>query len=146
VIMGPGPGDPRDTDDPKIAHLRSAIRSLLAQRRPFLAVCLSHQVLSIELGFRLIRRDVPNQGVQREIDLFGTSERVGFYNTFAAWSDADKAECDGGAVVEVSRDQCTGEVHALRGSGFASMQFHAESLLTEDGVRIVRRLLTEILH
>ena len=40
----------------------------------------------------LRRRDAPNQGVQEEIDLFGRAERVGFYNTFAAWSDADRAE------------------------------------------------------
>ena len=145
VVMGPGPGDPRATGHAKIAHLRSTIDMLLAERRPFLAVCLSHQVLSLRLGFDLRRRDVPNQGTQREIDLFGSRERVGFYNTFAAWSGEDKVACPGVGMVEVSRDPHTGEVHALRGPGFASIQFHAESLLTEDGVRVLRRLLTEVL-
>jgi phenazine biosynthesis protein phzE len=145
VVMGPGPGDPRETGHAKIAHLRSTIDMLLAERRPFLAVCLSHQVLSLRLGFDLRRRDVPNQGTQREIDLFGSRERVGFYNTFAAWSGEDKVACPGVGMVEVSRDPHTGEVHALRGPGFASIQFHAESLLTEDGVRVLRRLLTEVL-
>jgi phenazine biosynthesis protein phzE len=145
VVMGPGPGDPRETGHAKIAHLRSTIDTLLAERRPFLAVCLSHQVLSLRLGFDLRRRDVPNQGTQREIDLFGSRERVGFYNTFAAWSGEDKVACPGVGMVEVSRDPHTGEVHALRGPGFASIQFHAESLLTEDGVRVLRRLLTEVL-
>jgi phenazine biosynthesis protein phzE len=145
VVMGPGPGDPRATGHAKIAHLRSTIDTLLAERRPFLAVCLSHQVLSLRLGFDLRRRDVPNQGTQREIDLFGSRERVGFYNTFAAWSGEDKVACPGVGMVEVSRDPHTGEVHALRGPGFASIQFHAESLLTEDGVRVLRRLLTEVL-
>ncbi|MBE1114207.1 hypothetical protein IH744_27405, partial [Escherichia coli] len=50
-------------------------------RRPFLAVCLSHQVLSLCLGLDLQRRQEPNQGVQKQIDLFGAAERVGFYNT-----------------------------------------------------------------
>ncbi|MEV5321383.1 anthranilate synthase family protein [Streptomyces sp. NPDC052687] len=145
VVMGPGPGDPRDTGHPKIAHLRSAIDTLLAERRPFLAVCLSHQVLSMRLGLPLVRRDVPNQGVQHEIDLFGSRERVGFYNTFAARSAEDKADCPGVGVVEVSRDPGTGEVHALRGPHFASMQFHAESVLTQDGVRIVGTLMNEVL-
>jgi phenazine biosynthesis protein phzE len=145
VVMGPGPGDPRDTDHPKIAHLRSAIDTLLAERRPFLAVCLSHQVLSMRLGFPLVRREVPNQGVQHEIDLFGSRERVGFYNTFAARGTEDKADCPGVGVVEVSRDPETGEVHALRGPHFASMQFHAESVLTQDGVRIVGALMSEVL-
>jgi phenazine biosynthesis protein phzE len=144
VVMGPGPGDPREVDHPKIAHLRTAIDTLLAQRRPFLAVCLSHQVLSTLLGFDLVRRDVPNQGTQKEIDLFGDRERVGFYNTFAARSSSDEVDCGGLGTVQVSRDPDTGEVHALRGAYFASMQFHAESVLTQDGVRIVGGLLTAL--
>ncbi|WP_030799512.1 anthranilate synthase family protein [Streptomyces sp. NRRL S-337] len=144
VVMGPGPGDPRQTAHPKIAHLRTAISQLLDERRPFLAVCLSHQVLSTLLGLDLVRRAVPNQGVQRTVDLFGDRVRVGFYNTFAAHSTEDKAETPAG-VIEISRDPDTGEVHALRGPGFASMQFHSESVLTEDGVRIVSGLLAEVL-
>ncbi|WUJ32624.1 anthranilate synthase family protein [Streptomyces sp. NBC_00388] len=145
VIMGPGPGSPHDSGHPKIGHLRGAIRTLLAGRRPFLAVCLSHQLLSRELGFDVVRRDVPNQGVQREIDFFGRRERVGFYNTFAAVSPHDTVECGAAGAVEVSRDDATGEVYGLRGPHFASMQFHAESLLTQDGVRILERLTAEVL-
>ncbi|MCF6524112.1 anthranilate synthase family protein [Streptomyces sp. JJ36] len=145
VVMGPGPGDPRDLAHPKIAHLHATLRRMLHTRQPFLAVCLSHQVLGTLLGFDLIRRDVPNQGVQRTIDLFGERVRVGFYNTFAARSEEDKAEVEGVGVVEVSRDADSGEVHALRGPGFASMQFHAESLLTEDGPHLTAGLLREVL-
>jgi phenazine biosynthesis protein phzE len=145
VVMGPGPGDPRDGDHPKMARLNTAIDTLLAERTPFLAVCLSHQALSLRLGLDLVRRDVPNQGAQRKIDLFGTPERVGFYNTFAAQSEDDKVDCDGVGVVEVSRDDVTGEVHALRGSHFASLQFHPESVLTQDGLRIIAGRLKELL-
>lgn len=145
VVMGPGPGDPRDADHPKIAHLRASIDTLLTERRPFLAVCLSHQILSLRLGLPLVRRDVPNQGVQQQIDFFGTRERVGFYNTFAARSPEDKVDCEGVGPVEVSRDPHTTEIHALRGPHFASMQFHPESLLTQDGVHLVGGLLGEIL-
>ncbi|MFC5723612.1 anthranilate synthase family protein [Streptomyces gamaensis] len=144
VVMGPGPGDPREAAHPKIAHLRGAIDTLLAERRPFLAVCLSHQVLSLRLGLDLVRRDVPNQGVQREIDLFGSRERVGFYNTFAARSADTRADIDGIGAVEISRDPLTREVHALRGPHFASMQFHAESVLTQDGPRITGTLLAAL--
>ncbi|MFH8534725.1 anthranilate synthase family protein [Streptomyces tendae] len=145
VVMGPGPGDPRDTDDPKITQVRSALDSLLRERRPFLAICLSHQVLSTLLSLDIVHRDVPNQGVQREIDLFGRRERVGFYNTFAARSDDEEVDHPGLGTVRFSRDGETGEVHALRGQGFASLQFHPESVLTEDGLRIVGGLLTEAL-
>ncbi|MFB6905199.1 anthranilate synthase family protein [Streptomyces bacillaris] len=146
IVMGPGPGDPRDLTDPKIAHLDTAVGRLLENRTPFLAVCLSHQVLSGRLGLPLIRRDVPNQGVQREIDLFGRRERVGFYNTFAAVSEEAKTDCPGIGPIEVSRSPETGEVHGLRGPWFASTQFHAESVLTRDGVHITRNLLTELLR
>lgn len=145
VVMGPGPGDPRDIDHPKILHLRGAINTLLAARRPFVAVCLSHQVLSMLLGLPVFRRMVPNQGVQREIDLFGSLEQVGFYNTFAAHCAENKVECKGIGIVEVSRDISTGEVHALRSSNFASVQFHPESVLTRDGIRIIGSQLKGIL-
>ncbi|RGA00782.1 phenazine-specific anthranilate synthase component I [Microbispora triticiradicis] len=145
VVLGPGPGDPRDDAHPKIAYLRAAADALLAGRRPFLAVCLSHQVLSTRLGFPLQRRDVPNQGLQKEISLFGARERVGFYNTFAARAEADRAEIDGLGTVEICRDPATGEVHALRGPRFASIQFHAESVLTENGPRILGSLMEGLL-
>ncbi|KNB53571.1 anthranilate synthase family protein [Streptomyces caatingaensis] len=145
IVMGPGPGDPQETGQPKMAHLHAAVRTLLAERRPFLAVCLSHQVLSLQLGLGLRRREVPNQGVQKEIDLFGRTEHVGFYNTFAARSDRDEVEVDGVGTVRVSRDPDTGEVHALRGPHFASMQFHAESVLTQDGPRIVGTAVQQVL-
>ncbi|TXC99728.1 anthranilate synthase family protein [Streptomyces sp. ISID311] len=145
VVMGPGPGDPLDVGHPKIAHLHAVIDRLLAERRPLLAVCLSHQVLSARLGLEVIRKEVPNQGLQQAIDLFGLPERVGFYNSFAARSDDDKIERPGTGVVEISRDPVTGEVHALRGPRFASMQFHAESVLTVDGVRITADRIGEVL-
>ncbi len=144
VVLGPGPGDPRECSSPKVARLRGTMHTLLDQGRPFLAICLSHQVLASVLGFDLVRRSVPMQGAQRGIDLFGRRERVGFYNTFAARSGHDRVRLDRFGTVEVSRDPVDGEVHALRGRGFASMQFHAESVLTVDGVRIVHQLMTEV--
>ncbi|MFJ2647964.1 anthranilate synthase family protein [Streptomyces sp. NPDC087420] len=146
VVLGPGPGDPRDGGHPKIARLRWAVDTLLRERRPFLAVCLSHQVLSTRLGLDVARRTVPNQGVQQEIDLFGRRERVGFYNTFAAHADDDTIGHPLLGSVRFSRDKETGEIHAMLGQGFASLQFHPESVLTEDGLRIFGGFLTEVLR
>lgn len=145
VVLGPGPGDPRDADDPRNSHLRRAIETLLAERKPFLAVCLSHQLLSRVLGLDVRRGAVPHQGTQREIELFGENETVGFYNTFAAHSDTDKLDVPGVGPVEVSRDAGTGEVHALRGPGFASLQFHAESVLTRNGPALFATRIDEAL-
>ncbi|MEW2393882.1 anthranilate synthase family protein [Streptomyces venezuelae] len=150
VVMGPGPGDPQEVAHPKMRHLHTAIATLLREQRPFLAVCLSHQVLGLQLGLPLRRRSVPNQGVQKEIGLFGATEHVGFYNTFALLSEHDEftaapAAVPGGGTVRVSREAATGEVHALAGPGFASLQFHPESVLTRQGPRIVGTALAGLL-
>lgn len=147
AVVGPGPGDPRDLRDPKIAALRRAVRGLLAKDVPFLGVCLGHQVVSGVLGLDLVRRDRPNQGVQLPVPLPWGEELVGFYNTFAAVSPADAFELPGlPGPVEVSRDPATGQVHAMRGPGFATAQFHPESVLTEHGPRILSELLCGVLE
>ncbi|MER8182601.1 anthranilate synthase family protein [Kitasatospora sp. NPDC094015] len=147
LVLGPGPGDPADAADPKMALLRAVTADALAAARsgtrtaPLLAVCLSHQLTAHRLGLPLTRKHIPYQGAQESIDLFGVRRTVGFYNTFTArCGDADAARLalDG---IEVARDPLTGDVHALRGPGFATLQFHPESVLTREGVDIVAGLL-----
>jgi len=146
VVMGPGPGDPRALDDPRIAFLRGTLRRLLESSTPFMAVCLSHQVLGLLLGFDLVRRVHPNQGVQKEIDLFGRRRVVGFYNTFALHSPVDERLCPPLAgKVAVCRDARSGQVHSLRGPGFCSLQFHAESILSRDGLAILAETMDALL-
>ncbi|MGK5639866.1 anthranilate synthase family protein, partial [Streptomyces sp. URMC 126] len=145
VVTGPGPGDPLDLADTRIARLHHTTGRLLAGRRPFLAVCLSHQILGHHLGLAVRRRPTPHQGVRKEIDLFGRRVPVGFYNSYALHSAADHLDHPARGRVEVCRDPATGEVHALRGPHFAGVQFHAESVLTRDGPRVLRPLLTGLL-
>ncbi|MBD0741870.1 chorismate-binding protein [Streptomyces sp. CBMA152] len=145
VVVGPGPGDPRQSADPKIAAVRSLVERLLEHRIPCVAVCLGHQVVSGVLGLPLVRKEVPNQGLQEEIDFFGSQVRVGFYNAFAGRTESDRIHLDGSGTVEISRDTRTGEVHGLRGPGFATAQFHPESLLTEHGPALLHDLVTTAL-
>jgi len=42
--------------------------------------------------------------------------------------------------VRLARDTVDGAVHALRGPAFAGVQFHPESVLTEDGLEILAEL------
>ncbi len=143
VVVGPGPGDPA-SDEPKMARVRALVADLLAARRPMLAVCLGHQVLSAALGLRLHRRDSPYQGVARDIPLFGTVRRVGFYSSFTALSAADRLGTAYGEV-RIARDEADGTVHALRGAGFAGVQFHPESVLSADGVAVLTELVPPLL-
>ncbi|GIF42956.1 phenazine-specific anthranilate synthase component I [Actinoplanes xinjiangensis] len=146
VIVGPGPGDPCDMTDPRIATLHALTRELLAGDVPFLSICLGHQVLAAALGLRVVRRARPNQGVQRLIDLFGRPERVGFYNSYTAVAPEDLVVCAPlREPVRISRDHRSGEVHALHGPGFRSVQFHLESILTQHGPQILSAMLTSVM-
>lgn len=146
VVAGPGPGDPGDVSHPKIAAAHRLLRDVLGQGVPLLAICLSHQVLSYLLGLRVLPRHAPSQGEQKVIDFFGRSRRCGFYNTFAACADTDRVLAPlARGLVELSRDPASGEVHGMRGPGFASVQFHPESVLTVDGVDILGELTSSLM-
>jgi phenazine biosynthesis protein phzE len=140
VIVGPGPGDPRDGDDPKIARMREAVTALLAAGQPFLAVCLGHQTLCHVLGIPLAYKDIVFQGTQSPVEIDGRTERVGFYNTFVA-RDSEGAP-DG---VSVEADPGSGDIHLVRGPHYRGIQFHAESILTEHGYDLLHDLVSDLL-
>ena len=141
VIVGPGPGDPKDLDDAKIAAVRAAVDDLLAGDKPFLAVCLGHQVLCGALGLELAYKDIVFQGTQTRVDLLDRQENVGFYNTFVAKQPRDVIE-----GLHVDADAKTGDVHLVSGRGFVGIQFHAESILTENGFDLIRALVLGLLE
>ncbi|MBA3308805.1 MAG: chorismate-binding protein [Nocardioidaceae bacterium] len=148
VVVGPGPGDPRNLDDPKIKAVRAAIDDLLAGDTPFLAVCLGHQVLCAALGMSLHVKDIVFQGTQTEVEVLGRKESVGFYNTFVARVDgANETVASGtgrvGPGVRVERE-ASGDVHLVAGPRFRGIQFHAESILTENGIDLIRELVASI--
>jgi phenazine biosynthesis protein phzE len=140
AVVGPGPGDPRDADSPKIARFRAAVDGLLESGKPFLAVCLGHQVLCDRIGIPLAYKDIVFQGTQSTVSIGGRQEPVGFYNTFVGRVPDRLAE---GVAVEADRD--TGDIHLVAGPHYRGVQFHAESILTENGVAILRDLLVELL-
>jgi phenazine biosynthesis protein phzE len=139
VALGPGPGDPADSEAPKMAVARRAAAHLLGADSPFLAVCLSHQILCQELGFAVLPLSPSLQGVQRRIDYFGRTEHVGLYNTFAGTAAGAKPTT---TSLEVCADPEM--IYALRGANFESFQFHVESVLTTGGMRILRDAVTRL--
>ncbi len=139
VLIGPGPGDPNDLADPKMARSHAIVADLLARQAPFVAVCLGHQILSRTLGLTVVPVDPPLQGVQETVDLFGRREPVGFYNTFFALTPDVAPE---GVQIAATPQ---GRVIALRGPHFASFQFHVESVLTTNCVPILQETLSRLL-
>ncbi|MCX5089714.1 anthranilate synthase family protein [Streptomyces sp. NBC_00365] len=144
LVLGPGPGDPSDVDDPKMRFLRELTAEVIrGHEHGVLGVCLGHELIAAELGLEMVRKEVPYQGAQTEIDLFGRAETVGFYNSFVAHCDEETAVELSAHGIEVSRTG-SGEVHALRGPGFAGVQFHPESVLTLNGTAVVRELIGQL--
>ncbi|MER7842124.1 anthranilate synthase family protein [Streptomyces sp. NPDC096040] len=144
VVLGPGPGDPSDLDDPRMRFLRGLTATVIREHRHgVLGVCLGHELIAAELGLDIVRKEVPYQGAQTTVDLFGRPETVGFYNSFVARCDEDAARELAAHGVEVCR-AANDEVHAVRGQGFAGVQFHPESVLTLNGAAVVRELIGQL--
>ena len=146
AIVGPGPGDPRDGDDPKIATLRRTVDHLLGTRKPFLAVCLGHQTLCQRLGIGLAFKDIVFQGTQSAVSIGGRVERVGFYNTFVGRAVGGVLPEGVPPGVRVEVDPDSGDIHLLEGPHYRGVQFHAESILTERGYDLVHALVRGVLQ
>ena len=133
TLLGPGPGNPNNEKDLKIARNMAIARALLEAGKKSLFICLGHQILCRCLGYPVRRREKPMQGSQLEINLFGVREKVGFYNTFAAHSASSSSPYELATLDE--RD----EIAAIRGGQFIGYQFHPESILTKNGRAILCR-------
>ncbi|MFE5410037.1 anthranilate synthase family protein [Microbacterium sp. NPDC056569] len=141
LVTGPGPGDPRDTSSPRIRRMREVVARRRDAGRPLLAVCLSHQILADTFGIGLAPLDAPHQGLQKSVDVFGMPASIGFYNTFTARVPAGTTRA---GEAEIAAD-ASGDVYALRGPGFASVQGHLESILSRDGMTTLQRLVEQAL-
>lgn len=139
VIIGPGPGDPTDLSDPKMAKLHAMTAALYHGTQPFLSVCLGHQLLCAVLGLRVGKKQpAAFQGRQEVIDYFGRKQRVGFYNTFVGHYASVPD-------VTFAYDKASGDVHALRHARFGGMQFHPESILTTNGLQLIQDEMVRLL-
>jgi phenazine biosynthesis protein phzE len=146
VVCGPGPGNPNDDEDPKVRRIAGIIRGLLVGDVPFMAVCLSHQILCRILTLKVEQKKTPNQGLQAEIGHFGVRRTVGFYNAFSGIARPTTPPIHPlGTQVHVSANPETGEIHGLQGNNFTSTQFHPESILSLDGLAILQNSLNYLL-
>jgi phenazine biosynthesis protein phzE len=138
TLLGPGPGNPNNESDEKIRRNMAIARALLHAGKKSLFICLGHQILCRCLGYPVRRKDKPLQGCQLEIDLFGTKEKVGFYNTFAAKIPPTDCAYDFATLADVD------ELVGIRGENFVGYQFHPESILTRNGFAILRRTIRHL--
>ncbi|MBF4561825.1 chorismate-binding protein [Microbacterium sp. VKM Ac-2870] len=142
VVAGPGPGDPRDGDSTRIRAMRDVVSARVEQGLPLLAVCLSHQILADRLGIGLAPLASPHQGLQKTVDVFGMPASIGFYNTFTARVAPGTVEV---GETRICADPQSGDVYALQGPRYASVQGHLESILSRDGLVTLERLVAHAL-
>jgi phenazine biosynthesis protein phzE len=140
IILGPGPGDPNNMREEKMRQLRTMVDTLLASDHKFLCVCLAHQSLCGALGFTVAKKHpAAFQGRQEIIDYYGRKQRVGFYNTFVGHYEKPVSGLD------ICHAPVSGDIHALRHARFGSVQFHAESILTTNGLQMIQDEMVRLL-
>ena len=140
IILSPGPGIPSE------AGLLTDVIRTYAGHKPILGVCLGHQAIGEVFGGRLenlsevfhgvatpchiIADDPIFKGVQRDIT-------VGRYHS---WVVAKEGLPD---CLEITAESDEGQVMALRHRMFPihGIQFHPESVLTPNGVTIIKNFI-----
>lgn len=140
LILSPGPGIPSEA-----GLLQDVIRHY-AGKKPMLGVCLGEQAIGEVFGGTLVNLTDVYHGVQTPVDIvahdyiFDGLEKeikVGRYHSWVVSREGFPAELE---VTSVSKE---GFVMALRHRNFDihGIQFHPESVLTPDGLRIIKNFL-----
>lgn len=140
VLISPGPGRPED------AGISVEVVRRLGPSMPILGVCLGHQAMGLAFGGRIVRAPVPMHGKTSTVDHDGRGVFAGIGNSFAAsryHSLAVAAEEWPEALEIAARSHEDGVIMALRHKTMPihGVQFHPESILTNEGRRILRNFL-----
>ena len=139
ILISPGPGTPDD------AGISLEVIERFAGRLPILGVCLGHQAIGQHFGGKVIRAPEPVHGKPVTVNHDGRSIFAGIPDGFAAGRyhslvvERDSMpEC-----LEVSATSPDGLVMAMRHREMPieGVQFHPESILTENGKTMLRNFL-----
>lgn len=139
ILISPGPKRPAD------AGVSLALIGAMPPDTPLLGVCLGHQCLVEAFGGKTVRAAHPLHGEAREVSHNGqglfegiaSPMLAGRYHSLIAKLPAE------GPLNEVAWSD-EGEVMAVshQKNPWFGIQFHPESLLTSDGMVIIRNFLS----
>jgi len=139
VIISPGPGGPAD------AGVSLELIRELGPRLPILGVCLGHQCIAEAFGARVVRASVPMHGKLSPVRHEGAGVFAGLPNPLEVTRYhslvADPATLPPELAVTAWTD--SGEAMGLRHRDLPieGVQFHPESLFTEEGLALVGNAL-----
>ena len=140
LLISPGPGEPRD------AGISEAALKALAGKVPVLGVCLGHQALGEVYGGKVVRAPRLMHGKTSPILHKGRGLFAGLDNPFEATRyhslivERDTLP----DVLEVMAWTPEGELMGLKHKDHETwgVQFHPESVLTAQGLRLIENFLT----
>ena len=141
IVISPGPGVPSE------AGMSEAIIHDAGEAGiPILGVCLGHQAIAEVFGGHVIRSPHPVHGKTSDVSHHGAGLMDGMPETFVATRyhslmvDPDTLP----PVLEVTATSADGIIMAMRHVSLPifGVQFHPESVLTPDGMKILSNFLT----
>ena len=137
IVLGPGPGGPED------AGSTLAIVTLAKARVPVFGVCLGHQAIGLEAGARVSQAGAIVHGKASLLTHDGAGPMRGLPSPLAAgrYHSLCVRGLPGRFRVHAELD---GMAMAISDSVARQMgvQFHPESILTADGLALVRNVLS----
>ena len=143
IVISPGPGTP---EDPHYFGVCSAILQKMSCKTPTLGVCLGSQGIFSVFGGKVVRANRLMHGKTSIIEHDGKGVFEGVKNPFTGTryhslvgEKASIPQC-----IEVSAESTDdGEVMGVRHKTYpiTGLQFHPESILCEDGKKIIKNFL-----
>jgi len=138
IILSPGPGLPVDRP------LQNLIIKKFHQQKPILGICLGHQALAEYFGAKLINMDEVHHGVARNTNIIkpdylwnniNTNFKTGRYHSWAVQKENLPEN-----IIITSEDVDSKTIMSFKHNKWdiRGIQFHPESILTENGLQIIK--------
>lgn len=140
IIISPGPGIPSE------AGILPALLKEYSGKKPILGVCLGHQAIAENFGAKLENLKEVYHGVQTDsfktepdyiLESFPDKFTIGRYHSWIVSNEEFPEE-----LIVTSRDS-EGNIMSIRHRDLDihGVQFHPESLLTPNGIKVIEAFL-----
>jgi para-aminobenzoate synthetase component 2 len=139
ILLSPGPCTPQE------AGISIELVQRFAGKVPILGVCLGHQAIGAAFGGDVVRAPKLMHGKTSEVEHDGKTVFTGIASpmTCTRYHSLIVSEKNLPAELEVSARTADGTIMGLRHRNYPveGVQFHPESVLTDDGKRLIRNFL-----